>query len=440
MTAAAAITWGALVRAEDVSTPAFQEKEGTPVVRKHRPFPWLPVLLGVGAGAALIVLLGRKKGPTLTVNLHVGTRGTPAATARYKKGATVAYRYAPAAGFEKLQVRLDGALAPASGTVTMNGDHELDVSATEYYILTINLGAGATGTPAATAGYGRDQVVPYSYSAQDGRGTVLVRLDNVVVPASGTVTMSTDHTLVVSVTDSLPSFSAGVLTYRGMRYEMVLVPAGEFRMGSDSKEAFDDERPVHTVMISRPFWLGRTEVSQELWQAVMGTNPSRFKDGGDYPVEEVSWSKCQDFIQSLNQMLGSDAFRLPTEAEWEYACRAGTGGDRYGELDAIAWYRENSAGRTHPVGLKQPNAFGLFDMLGNVWEWCWDLYSFPYPSGYQVDPTGPNPFFGWNGHVYRGGGWEAETRIVRATQRDRNHPNNHAPTVTVGFRLARSDD
>lgn len=437
--AAFAIVWGALAWAEESSAPSFREKPGAPVVKKHRRFPWLPVILGVGAGAVLVLLLTKKKEYVLTVNLNVGTSGTPAATRKYRKGAQIRYRYSSQEGFERLQVRLDGAVAAASGTLIMDRDHVLDVAASECYILTVNLGEGAGGSPAATASYSRDQVVPYSYAAQEGRGSVQVRLDNVVVAPSGSVTMSTDHTLAVSVTDELPVYRAGVLSYKGIRYELVMIPAGEFRMGSDSVEANSDERPVHTVLISKPFWLGRTEVPQELWQAVMGTNPSKFKDGGGYPVEEVSWSKCQDFIRSLNQMLGGDAFRLPTEAEWEYACRAGTTGDRYGELDDIAWYLGNSGGRPHPLGLKQPNAHGLYDMLGNVWEWCSDLYRFPYYAEYQVDPTGADPNMGWNGHVYRGGGWESKVQTVRASQRDRNHPNNHAPTVSVGFRLARTD-
>ena len=227
-----------------------------------------------------------------------------------------------------------------------------------------------------------------------------------MVAASGTVTMSTDHTLSVAITDSIATFSNGVLTVNGIRYEMALIPSGEFQMGSD--------RPMPSSTSSRstrcgspgPFWLGKTEVTQALWQAVMGSNPSKFKSGNDYPVEEVRWEECRDFIASLNQMLGSNSFRFPTEAEWEYACRAGTTGERYGELDAIAWYLDNAGGRTHPVGMKQPNAFGLYDMLGNVWEWCRDIYCFPYPSGYQVDPIGCENIPNWSGRVYRGASWE----------------------------------
>jgi formylglycine-generating enzyme required for sulfatase activity len=420
------------------AVPQFQEKEGPPLVKKHKRFPWLPVLLGVGAGVVLVVLLTKKKTQTLTVNLGLGTSGTPAATATYKKGTAVSYNFTSNSGFGNLQVRLDGALAPPSGSVTMNGDHTLDVSAREEFILTVNLGAGTAGTPAATTVYSKNEIVPYSYSALSSASSLQVRFDNVVVAASGTVTMSTDHTLTVGITDSTATYSNGVLTVNGIRYEMTLVPAGEFQMGSDSPEAAPDEQPVHTVLISKPFWLGKTEVTQALWQAVMGSNPSKFKIGDNYPVEETRWEWCWDFIASLNQMLGSDLFRFPTEAEWEYACRAGTTGERYGELDAIAWYLDNSGGCTHPVGLKQPNAFGLYDMLGNVWEWCRDIYNFPYPSGYLIDPV-VLEFPGRGGRVYRGCSWETLGSGVRSPQRDRDHPNESLPLVSVGLRLARTN-
>jgi formylglycine-generating enzyme required for sulfatase activity len=207
-------------------------------------------------------------------------------------------------------------------------------------------------------------------------------------------------------------------------------------MGSNAPEASAYEQPVHTVLISKPFWLGKTEVTQELFQAVMGYNPSKFNYGGRYPVEYVKWEETQAFIQSLNQMLGGKAFRLPTEAEWEYACRAGTTGERYGEIDAIAWYANNSGGQTHPVGLKQPNAFGLYDMLGNVWEWTSDIW-YDYSPEYQVDPSHTEM---GTGYIYRGGGWETST--VRSTMRDRFHfmDSSLSTLVSVGFRLVRTYD
>lgn len=228
-------------------------------------------------------------------------------------------------------------------------------------------------------------------------------------------------------------YSNGVLTINGVRYEMASIPSGEFQMGSNSSEALYDEQPVHTVRISKAFWLGKTEVTQGLWQAVMGSNPSDNKSGDNYPVEEVSWDDCQAFITKLNQMVGGNAFRMPTEAEWEYACRAGTTGDRYGNnIDAIAWYRSNSGGTTHPVGQKQPNAFGLYDTLGNVWEWCQDWFDdYYYQISPAIDPKGPGS---GSYRVIRGGAWEDFSDIVRSAFRSYDFPGNRY--CSFGFRLA----
>jgi formylglycine-generating enzyme required for sulfatase activity len=174
-----------------------------------------------------------------------------------------------------------------------------------------------------------------------------------------------------------------------------------------------------------------TPVTQGLWRLVMGNNPSYFK-GPDLPVESVSWDEVQDFIAKLNQMLGTNNLRLPTEAEWEYACRAGTTGARYRELDKIAWYDDNSGGKTHPVGKKAPNAWGLYDMLGNVWEWCQDWYG-AYPFGSVTDPTG---FLTGSIRVNRGGSWYYNARYVRAAIRGCDVPR--ARYGALGFRLARS--
>jgi formylglycine-generating enzyme required for sulfatase activity len=207
------------------------------------------------------------------------------------------------------------------------------------------------------------------------------------------------------------------LTINGVRYDLALIPAGEFQMGSNVGWG---EQPVHTVRISKGFWLGKTEVTQGLWQAVMGSNPSHFNYGDNYPVERVSWDNCQAFITKLNQMVGGSFFRLPTEAEWEYACRAGTTGDRFGDLDAIAWFDGNSGLTTHPVGQKQPNAFGLYDTIGNVWEWCQDWYGESYTAGYQTDPTGAASG-SWR--VKRSGECEREARCARSPYRDADYPD-----------------
>jgi formylglycine-generating enzyme required for sulfatase activity len=146
------------------------------------------------------------------------------------------------------------------------------------------------------------------------------------------------------------TYSNGVLTANGIRCELAQIPAGQFQMGSDCPEAFPDEQPIHAVSITKPFWFSRTEVTQGLWQAVMGSNPAYFKKGDNYPVETITNNDCHRFIDKVNQMLGSNFFRLPTEAEWEYACRAGTTGERYGDIEAIAWLGGNAGSESHPVG------------------------------------------------------------------------------------------
>ena len=204
-------------------------------------------------------------------------------------------------------------------------------------------------------------------------------------------------------------------------------------MGSDSAEADDDERPLTQVRISRGFWLGKYEVTQDQWQGVMGTNLSWFSGcGRQCPVEQVSWNDVQEFIGRLNAQAGGNRYRLPTEAEWEYAARGGTSGDRYSEdLDAIAWCEDNSEGRTHPVGQKVPNAWGLYDMLGNVWELVEDRHG-NYPGGTVTDPQGPvsGPY-----RVIRGGSQSDGARECRTPYRGRSIDRGRSSNS--GFRLLR---
>ena len=221
---------------------------------------------------------------------------------------------------------------------------------------------------------------------------------------------------------------------------LVWIPPGTFLMGSpESEEGRDrDEGPPHAVTISRGFWLGQNAVTQGQWEAVMGSNPSRFKEA-TRPVEQVSWNNVQAFIGKLNAAEGRAVYRLPTEAEWEYACRAGTTtrysfGDDESPLGEYAWWKENSEGCTHPVGEKKPNPWGLYDLHGNVWEWCQDRYG-RYASGPQTDPTGPTK---GSPRVGRGGSWRHEyPSRLRGANRSWFPPGYRYGLL--GFRLARTE-
>ena len=217
---------------------------------------------------------------------------------------------------------------------------------------------------------------------------------------------------------------------------MVYVSGGTFTMGATSEQgsdAFNREKPAHSVTLSG-YYIGKYEVTQELWEAVMGSNPSRFK-GDNLPVECVSWNDVQEFLRKLNAMTGK-RYRLPTEAEWEFAARGGNSSRGYkysgsNSLGSVAWYDGNSGSRTHAVGTKSPNELGIYDMSGNVWEWCQDWYG-SYSSSSQRNPKGPNS---GSYRVYRGGSWYFNARYCRVSYRNYFTPdfwNN----LHLGFRLA----
>jgi len=190
---------------------------------------------------------------------------------------------------------------------------------------------------------------------------------------------------------------------------MVYIQGGTFMMGCSSgdSECRSNEKPAHQVTVNS-FWMDAHEVTQSQYQSVMGENPSDYKGCADCPVENVTWFNARDYCSKVGK-------RLPTEAEWEYAARARTTESRYGNLDAIAWYRANSGGGVHPVGLKQPNAFGLYDMLGNVWEWTADWFGKKYYlSSPSTNPQGPSS---GSFRVLRGGSWSRDPREVRASNR-----------------------
>jgi formylglycine-generating enzyme required for sulfatase activity len=241
--------------------------------------------------------------------------------------------------------------------------------------------------------------------------------------------------------DKQVSFDLGA----GIKLEMVLIPEGEFLMGSpDSEEKANvDEKPAHRVRITAPFYMGKHLVTQEQWEAVMGDNPSMFRDPKN-PVETVSWDDCQSFLDKLNGKLGAGwgTFKLPTEAQWEYACRARNMtnycfGDNESGLRKNAWYGENSHGRTHPVGEKKPNAWGLFDMHGNVWEWCQDWYDGNYyAQSPGDDPSGPAQ---GSHRVNRGGSWSYSAWGCRCAYRHGLAPESRGSHVGLRVCSVRTD-
>jgi formylglycine-generating enzyme required for sulfatase activity len=231
--------------------------------------------------------------------------------------------------------------------------------------------------------------------------------------------------------------------------KLVLLPKGTFQMGSPIEEAgADDDEAQHQVTISKDYYLGVTEVTQGQYEKVMGTNPSHFQkrvirksDSSMYPVEQVSWEDAVEFCKKLSDLPEEKAagrvYRLPTEAEWEYACRAGSKtaysfGESSESLADYAWFDGNSNNQTHPVGEKKANAWGLYDMHGNVWEWCSDWYG-EYPKGAVSDPVGPRE---GSDRVHRGGSWSGVAALCRSARRGGGDPSNRFNDI--GFRVALS--
>ncbi|MHC4268269.1 MAG: formylglycine-generating enzyme family protein [Planctomycetota bacterium] len=220
---------------------------------------------------------------------------------------------------------------------------------------------------------------------------------------------------------------------------MVLIKGGCFDMGDIFGTGADDEKPVHTVCVG-DFYLGKTEVTQKQWEDVVGDNPSKFKSS-NRPVERISWHNVQDFIEKLNEKTGMH-YRLPTEAEWEYAARSGglkekwSGTNSESEIGEYAWYNYNSANDgTHDVAGKKPNGLGLYDIMGNVWEWCSDWYDkHYYENSPAKDPEGPSE---GSHRVLRGGGWKSKPEHLRTVDRNDFDPSSKK-FANIGFRLARS--
>ena len=277
-------------------------------------------------------------------------------------------------------------------------------------------------------------------------GTVYPRGDvdqNGVVDIKDVVTLI-DYLLTETWPNDTVEPTDMTFTVNGVTFTMVAVEGGTFSMGATSEQGLgtnDWERPVHYVTLS-DFSIGQTEVTQELWQAVMGSNPSYYTSDSQLPVERVSWNSCQDFIEQLNQLTG-ETFRLPTEAEWEFAARGGNKSQKYrysgsSNIQDVAWFWNSIPSQqvgtlgygTQPVATKAPNELGLYDMSGNVWEWCQDWYG-TYSSDDQINPTGPS----WGSfRIFRGGSWSRSSESCRVAYRNYTYPSTSDDTM--GFRLA----
>ncbi len=285
-------------------------------------------------------------------------------------------------------------------------------------------------------------------------GNVLVLNPTRIVLVASPPEISVVKNPTISSRTLAPNLTVGL--GKSTNLELALIRSGSFMMGSDKS---DREKPVHQVTISKPFYLGKYEVTQVQWQAVMGKNPSYFPNCGvDCPVENVSWNMAQEFIKRLNARHDGNTYRLPTEAEWEYAARAGTAGDYAGNVDEIAWYANNAGdqtldadklftidpdpnayakrvinngNRTHPVGTKKPNEWGLYDMSGNVLEWCHDWADGGYyGKSPSTDPKGPAIGIA---KVMRGGSWGSYAANVRSAFRNLDSPDSFYGDY--GFRI-----
>jgi len=330
------------------------------------------------------------------------------------------------------QITITGAYLALTTGVTVGG-------APCTAVTVVNATTVTAVTPAGTPG-NADVVIT------GGKGTITVpggyRYVSPVVPSWATLVEEQPDPAVVTDPTLRAAIVATGLAWRvrdtGTQMEMLLVPRGTFQLGcimrSNYHPCYSYEQPVHQVTLTNSFYIGRYEVTQSQWVAKMGSNPSSFQgqsDSGSCPVETVSWNTIQGY-------LGATGLRLPTEAEWEYACRAGTPAPFYnGSTDestagALAWYSTNSGGQTRAVGGKVANGFGLYDMLGNVWEWVNDWYG-TYPSSAQTNPTGP---VSATGRVVRGGSWGNTLNDVRSSIRYAGPPGN--TYNLLGFRVART--
>ena len=303
-------------------------------------------------------------------------------------------------------------------------------------VVRITLPVGQHSYIVASDGYESEEgIVKLKASAPSN---LQIQLSKEVVEAIPTVNEVAQQAPSSSSSVSFGGNTISVPVKNGISIDMVKVEAGTFMMGatSEMQNPYDNEKPVHQVTLTNNYYMGKYEVTQSLWLAVMGSNPSKFK--GDYlPVEMVSWDDCQEFIGKLNSMTGRK-FRLPTEAEWEYAARGGKKSRGYqysgsSNISDVAWYTDNSGSKTHPVGTKQSNELGLYDMTGNVCEWCQDWYG-SYVSSSQTNPTGA---VRGSSRVCRDGSFNNSAGYCRSSCRSYSPPDylfNH-----LGLRLVLSE-
>jgi formylglycine-generating enzyme required for sulfatase activity len=372
--------------------------------------------------------LAQVKAATGTYIAYSTAPGTTAADGSEKRNSP--YTAALLAAMDKTDISIEQTFKVVRQQLKQQGQEPWENSSLTgefYFNYTGNPAPAPTPTPPATADSDNDGII----DSKDHCPTQYGDISNYGCPKS---------------TPPTPPATANSYTEdpNGLGIVMQKIKGGTFTMGSNDTEAGSDEKPTHSVTLD-DFYMGKYEVTQAQWAAVMGTtlsNPSYFK-GDNLPVEQVSWEDIQVFLEKLNQKTGKN-YRLPTEAQWEYAARGGhkssfnkegQGGFTYAgsnNLDKVAWYDDNSGDTTHPVGQKKPNELGLYDMSGNVWEWCQDWYGSDYYKKSPTDnPTGPT-----SGayRVLRGGSWDLYAVYCRVAYRRINAPGSR-PNISNGFRL-----
>ena len=363
--------------------------------------------------------------------ISVGAEPNPSTTART---ATVTLTAGNAKATVKVTQTGEAYIKPASTSVSFG-----EASATKTVALTTN-------SSSVTAISSTSWLTP-TVSSDGATLTLKVTANTVSTARTATVTLTAGSaTATISVTQAAATFPATkIFTVTGngktVTFNMKLVEAGTFQMGSDAADDNDWDKPVHSVTLTKDYYMGETEVTQALWYAVMGQNPtsdgsqweSTYGLGDSNPAYYVSWNDCQTFISKLNALTGV-TFRLPTEAEWEFAAKGGNKSQGYtyagsNKLGDVAWYSGNSSSKTHEVATKAPNELGLYDMSGNVWEWCQDLYG-SYSSSAQTDPTGPTS---GSLRVLRGGSWDSDAANCRVADRGWTYATYRSGNL--GFRL-----